>query len=116
MIQIGYYLHAIPYLEFARDGTDRFVLKFKQLGGTKINNDENTKITVFNSRNLSEYFTQYDSYVTNLFSPQNLIEEWVVPKTSASSYLVSNNTAELQLSYAITEIVEFHISMNVNGE
>lgn len=116
LIQIGYYLHAIPYLEFARDGTDRFVLKFKQLGGTKINNDENTKITVFNSRNLSEYFTQYDSYVTNLFSPQNLIEEWVVPKTSASSYLVSNNTAELQLSYAITEIVEFHISMNVNGE
>lgn len=116
LIQIGYYLHAIPYLEFARDGTDRFVLKFKQLGGTKINNDENTKITVFNSRNLSEYFTQYDSYVTNLFSPQNLIEEWVVPKTSASSYLVSNNTAELQLSYAITEIVEFYISMYVNGQ
>ena len=116
LIQIGYYLHAIPYLEFARDGTDRFVLKFKQLGGTKINNDESTKITVFNSRNLSEYFTQYDSYVTNLFSPQNLIEEWVVPKTSDSSYLVSNNTAELQLSYAITEIVEFHISMYVNGE
>lgn len=116
LIQIGYYLHAIPYLEFASDGTDRFVLKFKQLGGTKINNDENTKITVFNSRNLSEYFTQYDSYVTNLFSPQNLIEEWVVPKTSDSSYLVSNNTSELQLSYAITEIVEFHISMYVNGE
>lgn len=115
LVQIGYYLHAIPYLEFARDGTDRFVLKFKQLGGTKTNEDTSSKITIFNSRNLSDYFTQYDSYVTNLFSPQNLIEEWVVPKTSDTSYLVSNNNAELQLSYAITEIVEFDISIEIDG-
>lgn len=113
LLQIGYYLHAIPYLEFAEDGTDRFVLKFKQLGATKLNEGNSTKITIFNSRNLSEYYTQYDSYVTNLFSPQNLIEEWVVPKTSDSSFLTSNETAELHLSSEITELVEFNIAMQL---
>ncbi len=113
LLQIGYYLHAIPYLEFAQDGTDRFVLRFRQLGGTRVNNTETTKLTVFNSNNLSEYFTQFDSYVTNLFSPQNLAEEWVSPKTSEPSFLVSNNTAELQLSYGITELVEFDISLKL---
>lgn len=112
LIQIGYYLHAIPYLEFAEDGSDRFVLKFQQLGNTKRKDDTNNKITIFNSRNLSEYFTQYDSYMTNLFSPQNEVEEWVVPKTSDSTYLVSNNNAELQTKYSMTEIVEFDIIYN----
>ena len=113
LLQIGYYIHAIPYLDFAHDGTDRFVLKFKQLGDTRKKDDTSNKITVFNSRNLSEFFTQYDSYVTNLFSPQNVVDEWVVPKTSNSTFLVSNNTAELQLSYAITELLEFDISMRL---
>lgn len=108
-LQIGYYLHAIPYLEFAHDGTDRFVLKFKQLGDTKKKTDASSKITVFNSLNLSEFFTQYDSYVTNLFSPQNIVEEWLVPKTKDSSYLISNDTAELQASRPITEILKFDI-------
>jgi len=116
LLQIGYYIHAIPYLDFATDGTDRFALKFKQLGDTKMKSDGSNKITVFNSRNLSEFFTQYDSYVTNLFSPQNLVDEWVVPKTSDSTYLVSNNTAELQLTYGMTEIIDFDISMKLpNG-
>ena len=113
LLQIGYYIHAIPYLEFADDGTDRFVLRFRQLGKAEIDNDNSRKITVFNSNNLSEYFAQYDSYVTNLFSPQNLVEEWTVPKTSDPSYLVSNNTAELQLSYGITELVAFDISLKL---
>lgn len=112
LLQIGYYLHAIPYLEFAEDGTDRFLLKFRQLGDTKTKEDSSVKITVFNSRNLSDYFTQYDSYVTNLFSPQNLCEEWVTCKTSDPSYLVSNDTAEIQLKYPISEIVEFDIILN----
>lgn len=112
LLQIGYYLHAIPYLEFADDGTDRFILAFRQLGGTEVRGDTNTKITVFNSRNLSEYFTQYDSYVTNLFSPQNVVEEWLTPKTSDSSYLVSNNTAELHTKYPISEIMEFYLIYN----
>lgn len=111
-LQVGYYLHAIPYLKFAQDGTDRFMLAFRQLGDSKIKNNSSTKITIFNSQNLSEYFTQLDSYVTNIFSPQNEVEEWLVCKTSDNSFLVSNDTAELQTKYNITEIVEFDIQYN----
>ena len=110
LLQIGYYLHAIPYLTFAEDGTDRFELSFKQLGGTNKKQDTGTKITAFNSKNLNDYFTQYDSYVTNIFSPQNLVDEWLVIKTNDSSALVSNNTAVLKTSYGISEIVDFEIT------
>ena len=112
LLQTGYYLHAIPYLEFTDDGTDRFRLSFRQLGDTKTKEDTSVKITIFNSRNLSDYFTQYDSYVTNLFSPQNEVDEWVVAKTSDNTYLVSNDTAELQVSRPILEVVEFDITYN----
>lgn len=108
-LQVGYYLHAIPQLTFATDGSDKFVLSFRQLGDNKEKANSSTKINIFNSQNLSEYFTQLDSYVTNIFSPQNQVEEWLVCKTSDSSYLVSNDTAELQTKYNITEIVEFDI-------
>lgn len=108
--QIGHYLHAIPYLEFARNGKSQFALKFRQLGGTKYGNNNSTKITIFNSQNLSNFFTQYDAYVTNIFSPQNEVDEWLVCKTSDNSYLVSNNTAELHTKYGITELVEFDIT------
>ena len=112
LLQIGYYLHAIPYLEVADDGTDRFVLAFRQLGSTKKKADASRKITVFNSRNLSDYFAQYDSYVANLYSPQNVVDEWLVAKTSDSSFLVSNDTAEIRTSRPILEIVEFDIIYN----
>lgn len=108
-LQVGYYLHAIPQLTFARDGSDRFLLSFRQLGGNQIKNNDSTKITIFNSQNLSEYYTQLDSYVKNIFSPQNEVEEWLVCKTTDSTYLVSNNTAELQTKYNITQIDEFDI-------
>ena len=110
LLQCGYYLHAIPHLEFATDGTDRFKLSFRQLGDTRKKDDTSNKITVFNSRNLSEFFTQYDSYVTNLFSPQNVIDEWCVVKTSDSNYLVSNRTAEMRVKYPIQEIIEFDLT------
>ena len=35
LLQSGYYKHAIPRLDFATDGTDRFALKYQQLGATK---------------------------------------------------------------------------------
>lgn len=112
LLQIGYYMHAIPYLEFANDGKDRFVLSFKQLGQITEKEDTSRKITVFNSRNLSDYFSQFDSYVTNLFSPQNEVEEWLVAKTSDTSYLVYNDTAEIKTSRPILEILEFDITYN----
>ena len=110
--QLGYYLHAIPYLEFDRTGKERFVLKFKKLGGTETQNNDSVKLTIFNSQTLENYFTQYDSYVTNIFSPQNMIDEWLVCKTSDSNYLVSNETAELHTKYNISEIIAFDITYN----
>jgi len=110
--QIGYYLHAIPFLTFARDGKDRFILNFLQLGDTTLKNDDSTKITIFNSHTLDNFYTQYDAYVTNLFSPQNEIDEWVVCKTGDSSFLVSNDTAEIHTKYNITELVAFDITYN----
>lgn len=110
--QIGYYIHAQPLLKFADDGTDRFVLTFIQLGGNTRKEDTSQKITIFNSLNLSNYFSQYDSYVTNIFSPQNEIEEWLVCTTDDSSALISNNTAILKTKYGISEIIEFDIIYN----
>ena len=86
--QLGYYLHAIPYLEFDRTGKERFVLKFKKLGGTETQNNDSVKLTIFNSQTLENYFTQYDSYVTNIFS-RRTYDEWLVCKTSDSNHLVS---------------------------
>ena len=114
LLQIGKYLHATPKLRFASDGTDRYELYFIQLGDTKERNNDSRKITVYNSKALSEYYTQFDSYVQNLFSSQNSVEEFLVPKTSDASYLISNDTAELYTKYNILEIIEFDIS--IDGE
>ncbi len=116
LLQIGNYIHAIPYLEFA-EGEDRFILKFRQLGGKSGKDKKSeTKITIFNSQNLNEYFTQFDSYITNLFSPQNDIEEWLTVKTDDSSYLISNDTAILKTTYNISEIVEFDIQYKTESK
>lgn len=107
--QIGKYLHAEPYLSFARDGTDRFLLSFKQLGKSEVSENKSQKITIYNSQTLSQFFASYDSYVTNLFSPQNLCHEIIVPTSSDGSCLIHNDNAELRCAYNICEIVEFWI-------
>lgn len=109
--QIGKYLHAEPYMKF-EDGTERIMLSFKQLGRNDIKQDTSQKITIYNSRALSQYFSSYDSYVTNLFSPQNLCRQSVVPKCSDGTFLISNDNAELDCAYNINEIVEFNIYYN----
>lgn len=107
--QIGKYLHAEPVLKFATDGTDRFMLSFKQLGRNDVKFDNSRKITIYNSQALSQFFSTYDSYVTNLFSPQNLCKQSIVVNCSDGSYLVSNDNAELSVAYSTNEIVEFNI-------
>lgn len=107
--QIGKYLHAEPLLKFATDGTDRLMLSFKQLGKSEIKKDNSRKITIYNSQALSQFFSSYDSYVTNLFSPQNLCKQSIVVKCSDGTYLISNNNSELDAAYNINEIVEFNI-------
>jgi|GEM_PF-1431380 len=111
LLQIGHYMHAIPKLEFydnPESPQDKFVLSFRQLGQTRKKEDTSRKINVFSSNNLSEFFTQYDSYVANFFSPQNVVEEWVVVK--ADGGLVSNNTAEIRTTHPILEIEDFEVT------
>jgi hypothetical protein len=47
--------------------------------------------------------------MANFFSPQNDITEVVVAKTTDSSYLVSNNTAQIMTSFPILELLSFEI-------
>lgn len=108
LLQIGYYLHAIPFFEFC-EHSDKLLLSFRQLGDSKINGDCNTKITIYNTNVLSEYFAQYDSYVTNFFSPQNTVEEYIVLKTNSNDYLVYADTVELSTSHGILEVEEFEV-------
>lgn len=112
--QIGLYLHAEPTLNFAKDGTNRLELSFKQLGKSepKHGPDVNRKLTIYNSQPLSQYFASFDSYVSNLFSPQTLCREILVPKCADGSYLISNDTSQLETSYNISEIIEFKIYYN----
>lgn len=112
LTQVGYYIHAIPHLEFSEDGSDRFILNFTKLGQSKVKEDTSSKITIFNAQDLSQYFTAFDSYVMNLYSPQNIKEEWISCKTADSSFLISNNTAQIQLEGDNLEILEFDICYN----
>jgi hypothetical protein len=107
-LQIGRYLHAIPYLKFAV-GIDKLVLFFRELGIRDTTPDLTTKLTVFNSQNMSEFNTQLDAAVTNIFSPQNIVEEWIVPKSSDSDFLINNDNAEIHLKYNISELVSFDV-------
>ena len=115
LLQAGYYLHAIPFLQFAKDGTDRFMLTFRELGKSGADTDTTTKITVYNSQTVNEYFAQLDVYVSNFFSPQNVVEEWVVPKSTNGSFLVSNDSAEIPLKYSVSEILYFGVKDCTEG-
>lgn len=117
LLQVGQYLHAIPKIQFAKDGTDRLELTFRQLGKTEEwGGSEPQKITVFNSNNLSEFISQLDAYVSNFYSPQNVVDEVLVIKTSDQTKLISNNTAELHTAYPILELEQFDIMVQVNNQ
>lgn len=108
LLSIGHYIHAIPYLRFA-EGEDRYVLEFKELGSHNVIDKKALTITEFTNRALSDYYSALDSYMANFFSPQNDITEVVVAKTTDSSYLVSNNTAQIMTSFPILELLSFEI-------
>jgi hypothetical protein len=115
LTQLGYYLHAIPKIIF-NDGTypfdNEYILTFTKLGEPIVSTKTSDKLTVFSSSNINDFFTQFDSYVSVFYSPLNEIDEYLTVKTSDSSFLISNDTAELRTKYNILEIVEFDIAYN----
>lgn len=108
--QVACYLHAEPYVKFAEDGTDRLVLTFRELGKTEDKNNKSQKITVYNSYSISDFYTQLDSYVQNMFSPNNQVHESIVAKTANYGDLIKNDNAELHTKYGILEILEFDVT------
>lgn len=117
MIEVGHYIHAIPELRFGSN--DRFEITFNRLGRTDENprnkDGKSNKVSIFNSRSIENYISATSSYVTNMVQLGGIIEEWVVPKTTNETLLVSNDTAEIIVSKPIIELLKVVVKRNSDG-
>ena len=111
LLEIGKYLHAIPYIEFGED--DRFIVKWKQLGkpieydgeNNPIINTRGTIANIYNSKSIENYVSALNSYVNNMVQLGGKIGEWVAPKSESEDYLVYNDVAVIKTSRPIIEIL-----------
>ena len=112
MLEVGHYIHAIPELKFGAD--DKFVITFNELGRTDQKTDYATKMSIFNTRSVEDYISATSSYVSNMVQLGGYIEEWVAPKTSDDTLLVSNDTASIITSKPIIELLDIVVKANKN--
>lgn len=112
MIEIGNYIHAIPELKFGSN--DKFVITFNRLGRTDQQSKESQNVSIYNSRGVEDYISATSSYIENMVQLGGYIEEWVAPKTTDETYLVSNDTAELIVSKPIIELLQIQVRANEN--
>lgn len=110
MIEVGHYIHAIPELRFGAD--DKFEITFNELGRTDQKEDNATKVSVFNSRSVEDYISATSSYVSNMVQLGGYIEEWVAPKTSDETLLISNDTANILTTKPIIELLQVKARAN----
>ena len=103
LLEIGKYIHAIPYIEFGED--DRFVVKWRYLGQPEQFENKSQTISIFNSRSIENYVGALDSYVTNMVQRGAQIEEWVAPKSESNDYLVYNDVAVIKTEKPIIELL-----------
>ena len=113
MLEVGNYIHSIPELKFGAD--DRFMITFNELGRTDEKQSETNNVSVFNSRSVEDYISATSSYITNMVQLGGVIEEWVVPKTTNETLLVSNDTAEIITSKPIIELLSITARDNNTG-
>lgn len=113
MVEVGNYIHAIPELKFGSN--DRFMITFNRLGRTDEKQSKSTKLSIFNSRSVEDYISATSSYVTNMVQLGGYIEEWVAPKTTSETLLVSNDTAAIVVSKPIIELMELKVRRNSDG-
>lgn len=106
-LEIGKYIHAIPKIRFGSD--DRFITTWKRLGLPEQDEENSTKISIFNSKNIENYISACSSYITNMVQLGGVIDEWVAPKSSSEDYLVYNDVAEIKTSKNIIEIVDMEV-------
>lgn len=113
MVEVGNYIHAIPELKFGEN--DRFMITFNPLGRTDQPNKSGTNVSIFNSRSVEDYISATSSYITNMVQLGGYIEEYVAPKTTNETLLVSNDTASIITSKPITELMGIWVIRNSDG-
>lgn len=111
LIEVGNYIHAVPEIKFGQN--DRFLITFNRLGITDQSENKSQKMTIMNSKGLEDYISACSSYVTNMVQLGGTIEEWVAPKTTDETYLVSNDTADIIVSKPIIELLEIRVRCDV---
>lgn len=109
---IGRYKHSIPYCYFGDD--DLIYLDFLQLGKGETTLAAGRVTSIYNSRNLAEYLSSFDSYVSNLVNNDSDIEEVLCAKSDDNSSLVYADNAVLLLSRPCYGIKEFYVAKRSN--
>ena len=107
LIEIGNYIHAIPEIVFGSG--DRFMITFNKLGRTDQKENASTRLSIMNTRGVEDYVSACSSYITNMVQLGGTIEEWVSPKTTNETYLVSNDTAEILATKPFIELLEIRV-------
>lgn len=113
MVEAGNYIHAIPELVFG--DSNKFMLTFNRLGQTTESRAGGVRTSILNSQGIEDYICATNSYVDNFVQLGGEINEWVAAKTTDSSALVSNDTAEIIASKKIIELLQLEIRCNTSG-
>lgn len=113
MLEAGNYIHAIPELVFGND--NKFMLTFNRLGQTTESREGGIQTSILNTQGIDDYICATNSYVDNFVQLGGGIDEWVAPKTTDSSALVYNDTAEIVTSKKIIELLQLEIKCNTSG-
>ena len=104
MVEVGYYIHAIPELVFGDN--DKFKITFNKLGETDLTTGNATPTSIMNFRGIDDYITTTDSYISNFVQLGGSIEEYTKAKTTSEEKLVYNDTAEIIVSKKIIELLQ----------
>lgn len=113
MVEAGNYIHAIPEIVFG--DSNKFMLTFNRLGQTTESRVGGVRTSILNSQGIEDYICATNSYVDNFVQLGGEINEWVAAKTTDSSALVSNDTAEIIASKKIIELLQLEIRCNTSG-
>jgi len=113
MVETGNYIHAIPELVFG--DSNKFMLTFNRLGQTTESRAGGVRTSILNSQGIEDYICATNSYVDNFVQLGGEINEWVAAKTTDSTALVSNDTAEIITSKKIIELLQLEIRCNTSG-
>lgn len=114
--EIGNYIHAKPYMTFARAlNDDRVMLNFIKYGLLDVSENKGTNRNIFNSKFVEEYVSSLDAYVDNLMQIDSTITEYCVASSESEDYLVYNDNCMLKTKYPIMEIVKLEVIQAKSG-